>query len=102
MLLQPLVTIMVAVLALCVPRARAVADEPGCVRFEVSHREDDATRWLFYEVYTDAAALDAHRASAHYAKYAQVADRVLTSKTITRYAARNITSRNERTLPTQM
>jgi (4S)-4-hydroxy-5-phosphonooxypentane-2,3-dione isomerase len=72
--------------------ARAVADEPGCVRFDVSRREDDPGEWLFYEVYEDAAAFDAHRASPHYAKYAAVADRVLTSKTLTRYVTRNVTA----------
>lgn len=70
--------------------ARAVADEPGCLRFDVSQREDEPTSWMFYEVYKDAAAFDEHRASAHYMKYAQVADRVLTSKIITRYVSKNI------------
>jgi (4S)-4-hydroxy-5-phosphonooxypentane-2,3-dione isomerase len=73
--------------------ARSVADEPGCVRFDVSQREDDPTAWLFYEVYTDGAAFEAHRASPHYAKYALVADRVVTSKSISRYTSKNIPHR---------
>lgn len=63
--------------------------EPGCVRFEVSQREDDPAQWLFYEVYKDAAAFDAHRASPHFAAYQEIAERVLVSKTLTRYATRN-------------
>jgi autoinducer 2-degrading protein len=63
--------------------------EPGCVRFDVSQREDDPAQWLFYEVYKDAAAFEAHRASAHFAAYQQVADRALLSKTLTRYTTKN-------------
>jgi (4S)-4-hydroxy-5-phosphonooxypentane-2,3-dione isomerase len=63
--------------------------EPGCVRFDVSQSEDDPTQWLFYEVYKDAAAFEAHRASPHFAAYQQVADRALLSKTLTRYATKN-------------
>ncbi|MGH8186892.1 MAG: putative quinol monooxygenase [Steroidobacteraceae bacterium] len=63
--------------------------EPGCVRFEVSQREDDPGQWLFYEVYKDAAAFEAHRATPHFAAYQQVADRALLSKTLTRYATRS-------------
>jgi quinol monooxygenase YgiN len=70
--------------------ARALADEPGCLRFDVSRREDDPTEWLFYEMYADGAAFEAHRASAHFAKYQTVADRVLTSKTLIRYVTRNV------------
>jgi (4S)-4-hydroxy-5-phosphonooxypentane-2,3-dione isomerase len=63
--------------------------EPGCVRFDVSQREDDPGQWLFYEVYRDAAAFEAHRASAHFAAYQQVAEKALLSKTLTRYATKN-------------
>jgi autoinducer 2-degrading protein len=63
--------------------------EPGCVRFDVNQREDDPAQWLFYEVYKDAAAFDAHRASAHFAAYQQVAQKVLLAKTLTRYATKN-------------
>lgn len=63
--------------------------EPGCVRFDVSQREDDPAQWLFYEVYTDAAAFDAHRASPHFAAYQQVAEKALRSKTLARYAMKN-------------
>ena len=63
--------------------------EPGCVRFDVSQREDDPTQWLFYEVYKDAAAFEAHRASPHFAAYQQVADRALLSKQLTRYTTKN-------------
>jgi autoinducer 2-degrading protein len=64
--------------------------EPGCLRFDVSQREDDPSQWLFYEVYKDSAAFDAHRASPHFAAYQQVAERALISKTLTRFATKNV------------
>lgn len=67
----------------------ARAREPGCVRFDVSRQEEDPARWMFYEVYRDAAAFDAHRATPHFAAYQQVADRAVVSKTLTRWTAKN-------------
>jgi (4S)-4-hydroxy-5-phosphonooxypentane-2,3-dione isomerase len=62
--------------------------EPGCVRFDVSQKEDDPSQWLFYEVYKDSAAFEAHRASPHFAAYQQVADRAVVSKTLTRWVTK--------------
>lgn len=63
--------------------------EPGCVRFDVNQQEDDPSRWMFYEVYDDAAAFDAHRASPHFAAYQQVAERAVVSKALVRYTTRS-------------
>ncbi len=43
--------------------------EPGCHQYIGHQAEDDPRRFLFYELYDDQAALDAHRASPHYAQY---------------------------------
>jgi quinol monooxygenase YgiN len=44
--------------------------EPGCVVY-VPHRiEGEPDTVLIYEQYADGAALDAHRASPHYRRYA--------------------------------
>lgn len=44
--------------------------EPGC-RMYLAHRSTTEPRRLFlYEQYDDQAALDAHRASSHFAQYA--------------------------------
>jgi len=44
--------------------------EPGCVVY-VPHRvEGEPDTIVIYEQYTDRAALDAHRASEHYRRYA--------------------------------
>jgi (4S)-4-hydroxy-5-phosphonooxypentane-2,3-dione isomerase len=63
--------------------------EAGCVRFDVSQHEEDPLRWMFYEVYRDAAAFEAHRGTPHFAAYQQVADRAVVSKTLTRWTTRN-------------
>ncbi len=49
-------------------------DEPGCVRFNVLQDEQDDSVYYFYEVYTDHAALEAHRTMPHYATWRAVAD----------------------------
>lgn len=49
-------------------------DEPGCFRFNVLQDELDENVYYFYEVYKDAAALEAHRATSHYAVWRGVAD----------------------------
>jgi len=49
-------------------------DEPGCLRFNVLQDERDENVYYFYEVYTGPAALEAHRATPHYAVWRAVAD----------------------------
>jgi autoinducer 2-degrading protein len=49
-------------------------DEPGCARFNVLQDAKDPNVYYFYEVYKDEAALEAHRATPHYAKWRAVAD----------------------------
>lgn len=45
---------------------RASLKEPGVARFDVVQQQDDPTRFVFVEVYRDAAAAAAHKESAHY------------------------------------
>jgi autoinducer 2-degrading protein len=49
-------------------------DEPGCLRFNVLQDAVDENVYYFYEVYTSAAALEAHRATPHYAVWRAAAD----------------------------
>jgi (4S)-4-hydroxy-5-phosphonooxypentane-2,3-dione isomerase len=49
-------------------------DEPGCHCFNVLQDEADENVYYFYEVYEDQAALDAHRATPHYAVWRGAAD----------------------------
>src|SRR3712207_958908 len=57
--------------------AVSVRDEPGCLRFDVSQVESDPNRFLFYELYADADAFEAHRAAPHFRTWRQVADRTV-------------------------
>lgn len=45
------------------------AREPGIARFDFFQQADDPTRFTLVEVYRDAAAPDAHKASAHYLRW---------------------------------
>lgn len=40
--------------------------EPGNLRFDVLHSEDDPARFVLIEVYRDAAAAAAHKETPHY------------------------------------
>ena len=57
--------------------ARAsLADEPGCLRFDVHRSMDDPNRFVLYEIYADRNAFyEAHREAPHYAAWREVADR---------------------------
>jgi quinol monooxygenase YgiN len=49
--------------------ARATRQEPGCVSYVPHWVESDPSTALIYEQYRDEAAVEAHRASAHFAKF---------------------------------
>jgi autoinducer 2-degrading protein len=55
----------------------SVRDEPGCLRFDVVEDQSDPNHFFFYEVYQDDAAIEAHRAAPHYARWSKAADEVL-------------------------
>ena len=55
----------------------SVRDEPGCLRFDVSSVEDDENRFVLYELYADAEAFAAHKASPHFARWREIAEQVL-------------------------
>ncbi len=55
----------------------SVRDEPGCLRFDVCSVAGDEHRFVLYELYTDAEAFDAHKASPHFARWRQIAEQVL-------------------------
>ena len=48
---------------------RSVADEPGCLRFDVLRSLERPDTIVLYEVYTDAEAFEAHKRSAHYLSF---------------------------------
>lgn len=44
--------------------------EPGCLMYIVHLHRTDPRRFFVYEQYADDAALEAHRGSSHFQKYA--------------------------------
>jgi quinol monooxygenase YgiN len=54
---------------------RSFTEEPGCVYFDVTQDTTDDHHFVFYELYQDAPALDAHRSAPHFATWRQAADR---------------------------
>lgn len=44
----------------------ATRAEPGCLRYDLFADQDGGSGFSLVEAYTDEAALEAHRASAHY------------------------------------
>jgi quinol monooxygenase YgiN len=49
--------------------AKLSRQEPGVAQFAVLQQEDDPTRFVLVEVYRDAAATAAHKATTHYAQW---------------------------------
>ncbi len=45
--------------------------EPGCVQYVVHCGREDRSLFFVYEQYKDDAALEAHRGTAHFKKYAR-------------------------------
>lgn len=50
--------------------AAAVKEEPGCHTFNITVSQTDPNHVFIFEVYDNAAALEAHRATDHFKKYA--------------------------------
>ncbi len=60
--------------------ARNSVQDPGCARFDVLQQEDDPTRFVLFEVYRSPEGMAAHRESAHYKKWAEVAPPMMQSE----------------------
>ena len=72
--------------------ARSVERDPGCFRFDVLQREDDPTKWAFYEVYENEQAWVQHRSSAHFLQFKEVGDRALISRDVAKLRGINVTA----------
>jgi autoinducer 2-degrading protein len=67
--------------------AESSVREPGVVRFDVIQQVDDPTRFVLVEVYRDAAAVAAHKETAHYLAWRDaVADLMAEPRAATKYA----------------
>jgi quinol monooxygenase YgiN len=52
---------------------RSFTDEPGCRYFDVTVDTADDDHFVFYELYSDQAAIEAHRAAPHFAVWREAA-----------------------------
>ena len=65
--------------ARCVPgrdqgnAERSFRDEVGCHYFDVTQDREDPLHFIFYELYLDEAAVEAHRAAPHFAEWRKAA-----------------------------
>ena len=67
--------------------AASLRDEPGCRRFDVLVPEGDpGDRVVLYEIYDDDEAFAAHVRTDHYARFAEAAEVLVRTKTVTRLA----------------
>ncbi len=58
----------------------SVEKEPGCLHFDVLRRDEEPGKVLLYEIYTDAAAVKAHREYPHYVEFRKaIADLIVGS-----------------------
>jgi autoinducer 2-degrading protein len=51
--------------------AAATRAEPGCRRFELHRRLESPDAFVLWEAYDDLAALEAHHASGHFARWVE-------------------------------
>jgi len=66
--------------------AASLAEEPGCERFDVLTPLGSAGRVILYEVYRDAAALAAHRATDRQAHNRIAFEGLIAARTLTECA----------------
>ena len=64
--------------------AASLRDEADCHRFDVLNYEDDPETFVFYEVYTNAAALDSHRETPHFKKFAELTGDMIAERDVKR------------------
>jgi len=69
----------------------AVRDEPGCLRFDLVRDQEDPDHYLFYEVYRDEPAFQAHRDTPHFARWREAAEVCLSQPLEATHAAMVVT-----------
>jgi quinol monooxygenase YgiN len=61
------------------------AEEPGCHRFDICRDDGCPGEVFLYELYSDRAAFDAHKATAHYAAFSDATSGWVEDKTVRTY-----------------
>lgn len=74
-----------AFLAAMLPNATAsVREEPGCHAFDVIEDRDTPDLFHLYEIYSDEAALAAHKETTHYRTCREVVNPLIAEQTVIR------------------
>jgi autoinducer 2-degrading protein len=67
----------------------AVRDEADCHLFHVLQSNEDSDTFMFYEIYTNEAALDIHRETPHYKKFAAASKDLIESRELKKVTVQN-------------
>jgi (4S)-4-hydroxy-5-phosphonooxypentane-2,3-dione isomerase len=65
----------------------AAVKEPGCREFNISVSQKDPHHVLLFEVYDNAAALDAHRTTDHFKKYQAATKDMVAKRNVQAYSS---------------
>jgi quinol monooxygenase YgiN len=61
---------------------RCLANEPGCLQFDVAQDPNDSARFVMLEVYRDEAAVKAHADSAHFKDFRPVVSELVADRKV--------------------
>jgi len=62
---------------------RCIEREPGCLQFDVVQDTKNPAHFAVYEIYTDQAAIDAHRATPYMAATGKILPDLITKRDLT-------------------
>ncbi len=65
--------------------ATSLAEEPGCLQFDVAVASDDPTYVFLYELYTDAKAFQVHLQQPHFKRFDETVKPWIVSKKVTAF-----------------
>lgn len=81
-----------AYLAAMLPNAKAsVENEPDCIAFDVLEAREEENTFYLYELYTDQAALQAHKETEHYLNSRPLLSEIVVATSVIRA---DVTERN--------
>ncbi|HXE86202.1 MAG TPA: antibiotic biosynthesis monooxygenase family protein [Hyphomicrobiaceae bacterium] len=61
---------------------RCLANEPGCLQFDVTQDPKDSSRFVMLEVYKDDAAIKAHQDSLHFKDFRPVISELVADRKV--------------------
>lgn len=61
---------------------RCLANEPGCLQFDVTQDPKEPTRFVMLEVYKDDAAIKAHTESQHFKDFRSVVSELVADRKV--------------------